>query len=810
MLSPLIAFFEYKMSLISFPVLFIVICGVAVYMYNKTWKEDRLYDKMGRNFKYSDKISPYGGAHVMEPYEYVDVAQIRKVEDCKGVVVGQLTEDGEECVDFNAKRINTHMYVTATSGSGKTYGFVKPYIFQAQKRRHSIVMTDPKGELYSDMAGFLQDNGYIVRRLDFKNLKKSDGWDCLKLLRGENMRTKTQIFTNAVISNINPNDSNSIFATGSDALLQALILRVLLGHDYPESERNIHSVYDLLQNPGGYEFIQTVFDKNVLTEEEMPCLPPYLVFAQSSENLRSNIATHLSSGLQLFQDADLCRVLSTDDIDLTLPGKQPCAYFCVFPDDHDTYRFVISLFFTMFFIELVDYADAQPNRKLPVPVDFLLDEFPSIGIIPDWAKKMSTIRSRAISAVMITQDFTQLKQNYKETWPTILNNCGALVTLGINEMETADWISKRIGETSIEVESTSESEVAGRKKKDLVKKNSIGVGKRSLFTSSEIFEIGQDNNLVIIAGRNPIFSNKTPYTIFKDSEKLRDIALEDLIDIDNEAERKLFHDAEREYIQRYWDAHNKKMIGDASDLSDAMYTEQPEEPLAMVFSILKDDAVKLIHAISKKVANQKSVSPAKEVVSDSEAKQPEEKLLSNDTVEKGAFLEFYEQYKEAFGSAQVGLDSASAESTANMSDYDSFLMDDTFEPSFNVNFETGEVEFFDNKDKALGDNRPADAKNGGSGASGGGTAVDGASPPKRDPEGSEGQQSVAPDPGKPVKKDPPKAGMPVFQPKPDSTTDQTRQKQKNEKPSGDFKEDTLPSKPGQDYTRPPMKKKKTE
>ena len=79
-----------------------------------------------------------------------------------------------------------------------------------------------------------------------------------------------------------------------------------------------------------------MFDKNVLNDEEMASLPPYLAYKQGSENLSANIATHLANGLQLFQDDQLCRVLSTDDIDLILPGKEPCAYYCVFPDDHDT------------------------------------------------------------------------------------------------------------------------------------------------------------------------------------------------------------------------------------------------------------------------------------------------------------------------------------------------------------------------------------------------------------------------------------------------------------------------------------------
>ncbi len=667
--SAVLAIFQTTYSLYIFPIAFLLIAGLAIFLLHKSWKDGLLDDKMGRAFKYSQKISPYGDAHAMEPHEYKDVAQIRKLEDCKGIIVGQLTENGEECIDFNAKRINTHMYVVAMSGSGKTFGFVKPYIFQSVKRRHSLVVTDPKGELFQDTAGFLQDNGYHVRRLDFKNLDKSDGWDCLKLLRGENMRTKVQIFSNAAISNINPND-NSIFAKGSDSLLQALILRVLLGHDFSDKEKNIKSVYQMLQNPAGYEFLDQMFDKNSLTEDELPCLPPFLAYKQGSANLSANIATHLANGLQLFQDELLCDVLSTDDIDLILPGEEPCAYFCVFPDDHDTYRFIISLFFTMFFIELVDHADAQPGLRLPVPVDFLLDEFPSIGIIPDWAKKMSTIRSRGISAVMITQDFTQLKQNYRDTWATILNNCGALITLGINEMETADWISKRIGETSIEVESTSQTKVAGQKRTDLVKKDSIGVGKRALFTSSEIFEIGQDNNLVVIAGRNPIFSKKTPYTIFPQAKLLRSVVKDSLIDINDRDAKRVFRECENNYIKQYWSTHNPKPVGDPWDLSDALYTEEGQDPVSMVMDVLKED-FHSIKSVFKKKDRSVPIVPASE-----EKEGSAEKQLTNALAEKGAFLEYYNACKDSFAATVAEEDPVGI-------DIPDFVIDD----------ETGDVKF---------------------------------------------------------------------------------------------------------------------
>ncbi len=631
------AFFAVRESRAVFAVLLCLNSAAAMGIWSRSWREGKRDDRLGRNFRHAGDREPYGQAHLMEPWEYADVAQIRRLADCRGIVVGQLTENGEECVDFNASRINSHMYVTAASGSGKTYGFVKPYIFQTRRRRHSLVMTDPKGELYRDTAGFLMDNGYRVRRLDLKNLELSDGWDCLKRLRGKNMRTRVQIFSGAVLSNISPNDT-SIFVRGADSLLQALILRVLLGHDYPESEKNIRSVYQLLQNPAGYDFLDRMFDKKALTEDEMECLPPYMAYKQGSENLSSNIATHLANGLQLFQDGLLCDVLSTDDIDLALPGKEPCAYYCVFPDDHDTYRFIISMFFTMFFMELVDLADGRPDLRLPVPVDFLLDEFPSIGILPDWARKMSTVRSRGISCVMITQDFTQLRQNYRESWPTILNNCGALVTLGINEMETAEWISRRIGDTSIEVASSAQSEIAGRRRKSLVTRQSVGVGRRSLFTPAEIFEIGKDANLVVIAGRDPIYSNKTPYTIFPEAALLRTIRTDEIPPRGDRERKKEMRACENDYVREYWSRHEKSPLDGPGGLRDALYTEPDRGPWQLVLSILAEDVRNLLNRLLRR----RKTAPEPEETG-------EEAFPGREPAERGAFERFLLEYRRRLG-----------------------------------------------------------------------------------------------------------------------------------------------------------------
>ena len=148
-------------------------------------------------------------------------------------------------------------------------------------------------------------------------------------------------------------------------------------------------------------------------------------FKQGSPNLRGNLITNLSVQLQLLQSDLVKTVLSTDGIDLELPGKEPTALFCLFPDNHDTYRFVVSLFFSMLFTRLADLADRNTTngRRLDVPVNFLLDEFPSIGVIPDFDRKIATIRKRAMNVTMIFQDITQLQNNYRDTWVTLVSNC---------------------------------------------------------------------------------------------------------------------------------------------------------------------------------------------------------------------------------------------------------------------------------------------------------------------------------------------------------------------------------------------------
>lgn len=97
-----------------------------------------------------------------------------------------------------------------------------------------------------------------------------------------------------------------------------------------------------------------------------------------SDTIKASVITGLGTRLQLFQNEDLQRLTSESDIDLTLPGKEPCIYYIVTDDMNGAYDFLSSLFYTFLFNKLVRYADSQKSGKCDVDVFCFLDEFANI------------------------------------------------------------------------------------------------------------------------------------------------------------------------------------------------------------------------------------------------------------------------------------------------------------------------------------------------------------------------------------------------------------------------------------------------
>ena len=89
------------------------------------------------------------------------------------------------------------------------------------------------------------------------------------------------------------------------------------------------------------------------------------------------------------------------------------------------------------------------------PVLFILDEFASLGHMRQIEDAAGQIASYGVKLWPILQDLGQLKALYKERWETFMGNAGVLQFFGNNDLTTLEWISKRLGATTLEQQSGS-------------------------------------------------------------------------------------------------------------------------------------------------------------------------------------------------------------------------------------------------------------------------------------------------------------------------------------------------------------------
>ena len=324
---------------------------------------------------------------------------------------------------------------------------VSDMILQCAARKSSMVITDPTSELYEKTSEYLRDKGYTVRVFNLVTPSASDSWNCLAEIEGKELMA--QLFCDVVIKNTGSERGDHFWDNAELNLLKALVLYV--SSNYPSEKQNIGEVYQLLSMSNEKE-LNALFDVLPVSH---PAKAPYSIFKQSSENVRGGVIIGLGSRLQVFQNQDIRNITSRDEIDLELPGQQPCAYYCITSDQDSTFDFLSSLFLSFIFIKLVRFADERcPNGELPVPVHVLGEELCATGVIPDLSRKISVIRSRRVSLSCVFQNLAGLQNRYPyNQWQEILGNCDVQLFLGCTDALTAQFISDRTGEASISVTS---------------------------------------------------------------------------------------------------------------------------------------------------------------------------------------------------------------------------------------------------------------------------------------------------------------------------------------------------------------------
>jgi len=491
----------------------------------------------------------------------------------KGIIFGKMAEGGllglikpKPIVTLPPKTyFNRNVAIFGASGSMKSRAYVRNNILQMASEGHSIIVTDPKGELFQDTSLFLESRGYNVKAYNLSNMQHSDRWNPIAEVKND---IDAQLFAEVVIANTKmpgSKGSDPFWDRGEQNLLKALVMFVV--NEYPEGERNLPSVYSLLASSSP-KHVDKIFSGLPLNH---PAKMPYNIYAQANETVRTGIIIGLGTRLQVFQNNLVQQLAETSDMDLTLPGQEKCAYFAIVPDTDSTFDFLAGLFFSFLFINLTRYADLN-GGKCDKEVYFLLDEFPNIGAIPDFTKKISTIRSRGIHSSVIFQNIAQLKNRYpNDAWQEIIGNCDSRLFLGATDYATAQFVSDLLGQSTVEdTASTTRAGLEGLFDFGRVTKR---VSKRNLLNPDEILRLPHKNAILILRGQEPVLLEKMDYTTHPLAKKLQSRKIKDY--------KPTWSDSFRESRQLYQKPVIQPKTQTAYDLPEDDNYKEPEQKANM-------------------------------------------------------------------------------------------------------------------------------------------------------------------------------------------------------------------------------------
>jgi type IV secretion system protein VirD4 len=396
---------------------------------------------------------------------------------------------------------DTHCLVIGSTRSGKSRRTILPTIWTLARAGESMVISDPKGELFKFSSGYLKRLGYEVILIDLRDPYRGNQWNPLlsvasALQDGDYSAASQAAWDIAhIITNQQPYHGDPIWPQSQESLTTALILAV--ASFAPDDCRHIGSAYEILHRLGakGGDMLDEYFRS---LPKGHPASSAYGVAALSEDRLRSSIFTGTAAQLRLWADPAVVWLTSRQDHDLDITGREKAAVFIVIPDERGTRNVLATLYVAQSYQALVDLANTN-GGKLPQKVNFLLDEFGNLPPIPEFDRKITVAAGRGMRFLLAVQDLSQINAKYKELSQTITGNCATWVYILTTDLETARVISGKTGQYTVKTESYS-SQV---RHTDYSHGTTEGLTGRPLLLPDEVLRWPAGRALVLQARCNP-------------------------------------------------------------------------------------------------------------------------------------------------------------------------------------------------------------------------------------------------------------------------------------------------------------------
>ena len=475
--------------------------------------------------------------------------------DIEGIPI--IAEEGKKDYKITFAK-PAHTLIIGTTGSGKTTTFINPtvQILANTKGKPSMLISDPKGELYALHAKSLIKRGYDVKVLDLRNPYCSIRWNPLekpyemyqemlsledKVVVNEEegyyvfedkiyydvneknaaVQVRKQAIFDEVYEDLNDicsvlcpvkSKNEPIWESGAKNFIFAITLAMLEDSEKPElgmtkEKFNFYNVMKIATNTQNdcedlieYFAGRSPISKSVSLSKQV---------LDASDKTRGSYLSTIFDKLSLFSDMSICSLTSANEIDLGEIATKPTALFLQIPDEKETRHTLAGMVILQTYKALVAKANTYPDLSLPRSVYLLLDEFGNLPQIHKLEQMITVGRSRRIWLALVVQSYAQLAKVYDDKSADIIkSNCNIQIFIGTTDLKTIDEFSKKCGNYSIiqkNVSFSSSNSGVG---------SSISVKERPLIYPTELQQLNSakdmGNAIVNIFGFPPVKSKFTP------------------------------------------------------------------------------------------------------------------------------------------------------------------------------------------------------------------------------------------------------------------------------------------------------------
>ena len=342
-----------------------------------------------------------------------------------------------------------HMITVAGSRAGKGRGVIIPNLLTYPG---SMVVIDPKGDLAAETARYRREKlGQSVHVIDPFGVSQLDSsyqgtYNALSTL---NRFSDTLIEDAGLIADalIVPSDnSDPHWDESAKTLIEGLILHVSTASNY-EGRRDLGTVRELLMRAD--ENLRLEMLNNPAASKAV--IDAAVDFFERADKERLSVLASARRQLNFLRYEQIKKVLVDGDFQLGEMKHKPVTIYLSLP----AMRMGTCSRLLRLFVNMTLAAMEAEQVKPRYPVLMCLDEFAVLGPMKTIENAAGQIAGLGVKLWPILQDLGQLKSLYKDRWETFMGNAGVLQFFGNSDLETLSWISKRLGNTTVETQSHS-------------------------------------------------------------------------------------------------------------------------------------------------------------------------------------------------------------------------------------------------------------------------------------------------------------------------------------------------------------------